>query len=169
MLRRGIATHPPLPCTLTHAHPSTCTNAEGASITRGINLNGICNDCVQLSHHARNHYANCIHVQSESNHESRRTVLPQTIVVPRNVAAAFDCWPAGRHELQGSSKPAAATAGQSYLRLSASLKSQHRPGRPVTCAITESIRRYYKLLTRQTTRPPSSRSALPVPGALDEA
>lgn len=79
--------------------------------------------------------------------------------------------PAGRlgPGLDGGSKPSAATAGQSYLRLSASLRSQHSPGWPATRAIKGNIRRYYKLLTRQTTRWPGCRSAPPVSSALHEA
>lgn len=123
---------------------------------------------MQLSHHARNHYANYIHVQSESNHEADRTLLPQTLAVSRNVAAGLVAGRWGRG-CTAAVNPRPATAGQSYLRPSASLRSQRSPGRPATRAIKGNIRRYYKLLTRQTTSSPGSCAAPPVSCGLHEA
>ena len=66
--------------------------------------------------------------------------------------SGFACRPAWRPGLDNGSKPAVSTTGQLYLWLSASLGSQHSPVWPGTRAIKGNIRRYYKLLTRQTTR-----------------
>lgn len=91
-----------------------------------------------------------------------RIVFSQTLVVLRNVEVGLACRPAKRPGLGGGSKPAASTTGQSYLRLRASLGSQQNRVQPGTRAIKGNIRRYYKLLTSQTTRSLGSRF-LPAP------